>query len=263
MATGWFDLVTAAFGGGVSVKLLDYVYREYVRQSTEKKTARRLIDRNLDPILKSADELVGKLGYLARTDFAELPLDIPRTGTAFQNWFPHLELLYLFAQFWSRMQILRLESVLFNVSRDKRGAKLLDFFKTLESSQVRIVGRGWQRGIGEALIERQGQDYRTITYYDFAQRFLSDPLFNRWFQPLVDILARSHHTKERQQVLVYGAVLHALLDTLDETHAVSRDTTAWPNKLTQKSRRALEYRTFKVYLPFVKSPRKYTRTGTD
>ena len=70
-----FDLVSfigAAFSGGIAVKLLDYGYQEYRRRSETSRTAKSITDTHLDPILKSADELVAKIRSLAQADFQDL-----------------------------------------------------------------------------------------------------------------------------------------------------------------------------------------------
>ena len=53
MAASWIDLLGAGVSGGVVVKLLDYIYQEYLRRSKARKTAKDLIDKHIDPILKS------------------------------------------------------------------------------------------------------------------------------------------------------------------------------------------------------------------
>lgn len=76
-------------------------------------------------------------------------------------------------------------------------------------------------------------------------------------RPLYTLTTRMRHTQERQRLLQYGAVLHALIDTLDPKHHVTGNRPGWPNKLTKNSRRALRFRVFSVYLPFVRTKEKY------
>ena len=257
MNASWFDLLAAAFSGGVVVKLLDYVYQEYRRRSEASESAKKLIDRHLDPILKSADELVGKVRSLAQSDFRQLTNAPTPKEDRFESWEPYLDALYLFAQFWSRIQILRLEGMYVNLASDKRGKKLLDFLAALEATKTRLVDRAWQRGIGETLLEHRSNGVRAITYIEFVQRFLSSDEIQKWFQPLVSTLVRINHTRERQRLLVYGVILHALMNTLDSQHLVTRDRPGWQNKLTDKSKRSLKFRVFPVYLPFVERPERY------
>ena len=144
------------------VKALDYLYQEYRRRSEARKSAKDLIDRHIDPILKSADELVGKIRSLAQSDFRELIKAPAPKDSQFDSWLPYLNILYLFAQFWSRIQILRIESLFVNLGSDERGKQLLNFFKVLEAKKTRLVERAWQRGIGEALVEHTNEGVRTI-----------------------------------------------------------------------------------------------------
>ena len=115
MNASWLDLLGAGISGGLIVKILDYLYQEYRRRSEAHKSAKDMIDRHIDPILKSADELVGKLRSLAQSDFRDLlKAPVPK-DSEFESWLPYLNILYLFAQFWSRIQILRIESIFVNL----------------------------------------------------------------------------------------------------------------------------------------------------
>jgi hypothetical protein len=74
--TGWLQIIGAALGGGfvggITLKILDIGYQEFQRRRTERVTASKFVDEHLDPLLKSADELNGKLRSLAESDFLEL-----------------------------------------------------------------------------------------------------------------------------------------------------------------------------------------------
>jgi len=261
-----FDLLSfmgAGFSGGVAVKLLDYGYQEYRRRSETSRTAKNITDTHIDPILKSADELVGKIRSLAQADFQGL-IEAPMPGNAGEEsrWSPYLSLIYLFAQFWCRIQILRIESLFVNLSADKRGKHLLVFFDALEATKNRLTERSWERGMGEIIIERTSSGERALTFAEFVDRYLSSEEFRAWFEPLMDVLANLGHTGERQRLLSYGVILHALIDTLDSEHAVTRKRDGWPNKLTDRSTRDLRYRVFRTYLPFVAETNRYLRTQT-
>ncbi len=260
MNTGIFDLLGAGFIGALIVKLLDYAYREYSLKTQERKSAKKLIDKNLDPILKASDELVGKIRSLAQADFQEI-INAPKPSrNDFEKWFPLLDVMYLFAHFWSRIQILRLEGLFANLGSDKRGHKLLAFFSAIESSKTALVGRAWQRGIGDSLIKQVGNEHYACSFAEFAKQFLSDNEFNRWFTPLLAIISDLNNTSKRQLLLVYCAIIHAMIDTLDENHVITSKKPGWPNKLSKKSRRDMKYRLFKIYLPFVKNPDRYTES---
>jgi hypothetical protein len=257
MSVGWIDLLGASFFGGIAVKGLDFLYQEYRRKSETRKSARDLVDRHLDPILKAADELVGKIRSLAQSDFRELVRAGNPKDIRFDHWFPYLDIAYLFAQFWSRIQIMRMESIFVNLSSDHRGGRLLDFVRTLESTKTRLFERARERGIGETLIEYQGPNIRMLTYKEFVEHFLSSMEFRQWFLPLISILTQLNHTRTRQRLLVYGAILHALIDSLDHKHLVTGERPGWANKFTTKSRRSLKFLIFAEYLPFVTEARRY------
>jgi len=166
-------------------------------------------------------------------------------------------LLYLFGVFWARIEILRRESLYVKLAEDKTGAKLKAFIDCLEARKVRLVSRAWQMGIGDCLIERHGSSLECIGFKEFVER-LSSPEFGRWLLPLQQLLLNSFDRRTRQHILLYGCVLHALIDTLDPKHLVTGDRPSYPNKLDEKSRRGLRYRIFGVYLKFVKNQTKYT-----
>lgn len=257
MDIGWLDIFGAGFVGGLFVKIFDYIYKEYTRRAEEQQSAKNLINRHIDPILKSTDELVGKIRSLAQSDFREIVNAPDPKETNFESWFPYLNLIYLFAQFWSRIQILRIESLFVNLGSDRRGKQLLDFIKALESTKTQLVERSWQRGMGESLIEYTDNGVRSISYFEFVHKFLTNDEYRKWYQPLVSSLIHINHKREKQRLLVYGVILHALIDTLDNKHLVTHNRPGWPNKLTTKSMRNLRYRLFRVYLPFVPNSKCY------
>ena len=120
----------------------------------------------------------------------------PPKGKQFEEWLLYLDFMYLFAQFWSRIQILRTEGVFVNLSADIRGKKLIDFFRALESTRTRLIGRSWQRAIGETLLVQSENGLSTLTYIDFTERFLSNNEFRRWYKPLTDLLMKSNKILE-------------------------------------------------------------------
>lgn len=65
----WLSLFGAAFGGGFTVKLLDIGYQEYRTWKTRHTEDTKTIDERLEPLLRAADELVGKLRSLTEQDF--------------------------------------------------------------------------------------------------------------------------------------------------------------------------------------------------
>lgn len=256
MGVSLLDLGVAALSGGVVVKVLDYLYMEYGRRREATETSQQIVNRHLDPVLKAADELVGKLRSLAQHDFVEFN-DYPELKNGLAANIELTNFLYLFGQFWARVQILRIEGLYVNLAADEKGKKLKSFLDTLETRGVRVVDRPRQRGMGESLIEQRGNYLSALTYHQFVQHYRLQETIREWFEPLQNRVLQISHSQHRQQLLVYGAVLHALIDTLDPEHLITQARPSWPNKLTKKSRRDLKFRIFKIYLPFVSKIDKY------
>ena len=260
MNATWVDLLSAAVGGGFVLKLLDLGYAEFRQRREATETAKDLVNRHLDPILKAADELVGKLRSLAQEDFKELEYGRVReddSAAKRHELLPLVGLMYLFANFWGRVAVLRRESVYANLARHKRGARLLQFVESLETRNIRIVDRQLQRLIGEALITPEGSRFDTMSLHEFSETYVKDGALREWLHPLRTLLLTTRHRRIRQRVLLYGAVVHMLVDTLDDKHRVTRDRPSYPNKLTQRTRRDLRFRIIEQYLPFVGNREKY------
>jgi len=100
--------------------------------------AKRVVSTQLDPLLKAADELHGKLRSLAEEDFREFRtiVETNATGSDLVNL---CSTLYLFAQFWGRLEILRRESFHAELTKNRQGKLLMDFLRCLESKHVRLV----------------------------------------------------------------------------------------------------------------------------
>jgi hypothetical protein len=92
---------------------------------------------------------------------------------------------------------------------------------------------------------------------------MSSQDFRQWFSPLARALSRLNHSGAKQRLLTYGVILHALIDTLDSKHLVTRERPGWPNKLTTKTKRELKFRVFRQYLKFVNEPERYLRSRKD
>jgi hypothetical protein len=148
---GWLQLFAAALGGGLTVKVVDIVYQEVRRRLDQRESVTTFVDGHLDPLLKAADEVVGKLHSLATEDFKSLAGRRFNLRPISDNDFGGL--LYLFSRFWARIEIIRQEGLSVAITKDRRGAMLQSFLACLESRKVRIVDRTSQRAIGELLVK--------------------------------------------------------------------------------------------------------------
>jgi hypothetical protein len=162
-------------------------------------------------------------------------------------------LVYLFVQFWSQVESVRLAGMSASVGRSKRGKWTQSFLTCLESRRVRLINRISQRALGEAVLVNG----RTMNFVEFIKCYDTDPYIKRWLAPLLTVLSNLDKSDERQKVLQYAVVMHAFIDTLDKGHLVTHDRPATPNKLNRESWRDLNYRVFAVYLTFVADRSKY------
>jgi hypothetical protein len=256
----WSHFFTFLSGAAVLAlvqRFLPPLVAEAWRFLREQRDARRVVALQLDPLLKAADELYGKVLALAKEDFTEFR--DRSDGSTPGDVVDLCSTLYLFSQLWARLEILRRESFHAELARDKRGARILKFVHTLESKQVRLVDRGWQRAIGESLIVGdRGTGIRP--FREVVEMYESSERLRTWFQPLSGTLRRSDTRKVRQRLLQYGVIVHAMIDTLDPNHYTTKDRPGYPNKLTRRARRDLIGRVFRIYLPDVKGVAKYTGT---
>ena len=219
--------------------------------------AKRVVSTQLDPLLKAADELHGKLRSLAEEDFREFRtiVETNATGSDLVNL---CSTLYLFAQFWGRLEILRRESFHAELTKNRQGKLLMDFLRCLESKHVRLVDRAWQRAIGELVFTEAKPVVNLITFREFVERYEQIERVREWVRPLEELLRETKFRRARQRALQYGVIVQALIDTLDPNHHTTRERPAYPNKLSRRAKRELIGRVFGVYLQDVKQVQKYT-----
>ena len=140
-------------------------------------------------------------------------------------------LVYLFVQFWSEVKIVRFRGLTTANARSVRGGQARAFLTCLESRRVRLIDRISQRAIGESALRDGG----TMNFVEFVKGYDRDPYVQRWLKPLLTVLSDVRDVDNRQRILQYATVIHALIDTLDRDHDVTRDRPATPNKLNAKS----------------------------
>lgn len=253
----WLTLLASSIGGGFVVKLFDYLHDELRRYRERTHTAKDLLTKHHDPILKAADELVGEIRSLAITDFEDFRLDIAGTATGVSSVRRTAAVFYV-VQFWARLQLLKLETGYVALAAGPAGPRLQKFIERLESRSLRLVDRAWQRAAGEAILVSDGSARRPMNLFEFAGKYHSDEQFRAWFAPLSDLLAATaKHKPSRQRILKYGCVVHALIDAQDPKHVVTTKRDPWPHKLSPAVRKELAYGTFKAHLTFVEEPERY------
>lgn len=238
-------LFIAAVSGGLASTLIEQFVIAPIRAHwRQRKAAKDIVDAHLDPLLKAADAIVGKTISLAQRDFAPLA---DRAGDETDT--DLVGLTYLYASFWGRVEILRAESLGVSIAGDSRGKRLGKFITCFESQRIRLVNRTHQKAIGEVTTDLlAGGGLRTIGVVEFGEKLAASKVAESWCQPLTDLLGRTSDRSTRQKLLIYGVVLHSLVDTLDPDHHSTHKRSSYPNKLTRESKRRIEHLVFREYL---------------
>jgi len=249
-------LFIAAVSGGLASTLIEQFVIAPIRAHwKQRKAAKDIVDAHLDPLLKAADAIVGKTISLAERDF------IPLTGHTGQGPDTNLiGLTYLYASFWGRVEILRAESLGVSISGDPRGKKLSKFITCFESQRIRLVNRTHQKAIGELATElRADGALRTIGVVEFGEKLSAGSIAEGWCKPLTDLLQGTGEKSIRQKLLMYGIVLHSLVDTLDPDHHSTHERSSYPNKLSKESKRRIEHLVFREYLQGTGATNRYAK----
>jgi hypothetical protein len=251
-------IFAAALSGGIVAKLIDYPVDWIKYYFGQRKSAKSLVDAHLDPLLKAADAIVGKTSSLAERDFS--PQNQQRSPESSASLDPDLiGLIYLYARFWGRINILAEESLGVSLASDRRGAKLQKFIACLGSPQIRLVNRTHQNAIGELTTDPSNDGrQRTIGLVEFGKKISEDSSAVVWCKPLVDLLGNTKIKAVRQQVLVYGVIAHALVDTLDPDHLSTHPRPSYGNKLSKSAKKQIEHLVFREYLKGTEARNLYT-----
>lgn len=242
----WLAVFIAALSGGIVAKLIDYPVDWIKYYFGQRKSAKALVDAHLDPLLKAADAIVGKTTSLADRDFSIEQQDSASSAALNPDL---IGLAYLYARFWGRINILAEESLGVSLASDKRGAKLQKFIACLGSPQIRLVNRTHQNAIGELTTEPSFDGrLRTIGLVEFGKKISEESSAVAWCRPLLEILSKTNIKATRQQLLIYGVVAHALVDTLDPEHQSTHPRSSYDNKLSKSSKQQIEHLVFGEYL---------------
>lgn len=247
--------IVTFISGGVLLEIIKLVYPDLKKIFQRRINAKNIFNRYSELILKSADELFGKIYSLAEEDF--------RTFTRYNAQTDEMNkiyILYLFASFWASLGILKQESSYIHLARIKKGRKLLKFVTSYESKRNRILERSYQRAIGESVIVGESSGLKIMSLYDFANEYNRvGSNISKIVSPLETKLFQTGNKEVRQKFLLFGMIIHSLIDFLDKSHDVVRDRRPYLNKLNEKTKEQLRIRIFNHYLPFIEDSIKYYR----
>jgi hypothetical protein len=242
--------------GGAIWEAFKFFYPDIKRPIASRLQAKKTFYENLDPILKSASELYGKLESLAKEDFATFVN--PSKSNSQNPEHNRKYVLYLFAQLYAQLEYLRLQSQYIDLSKLQKGKQLLRFIETFESRKYRILDRSIQRIIGECMITNQDQRFRVMTLNRFLEEIeMPETSLCKWINELEQMLLQVNDKEKRQVVLRFGIIVAALIDHFDPKYKTVRRRETYINKLSIKSKRMIRDHLTNHYLEFVENKDRY------
>ena len=246
----------ALVSGGAIWEGLKFFYPDIKRPIQARIDAKKSFYKNLDPILKSANEFYGKIESLSKEDFSTFIA--PANSNSKKPEHNQNYICYLFAQFWAQLEYLRLESQYTSLSRINKGEELLKFIDTIESRKYRILDRSLQRIIGESLITEEKQKFRVLTLKEFLDGVNNpESTLSNWINYLKEVLNNTSDKEQRQIILRFGIIVTALMEHFDPKYKTVRQRSVYKNKLNPKSKRIIKEHLMKRYLSFVKKKDRY------
>lgn len=248
-----FITITLAIGIWEAFKFFYPDIRRIIESRIEAKNS---FFQHLDPILKASSELFGKLESLAKEDFSTFIN--PQNSNSENPEHNRLYVYFLFCQFWAQLESLRAESQYTALSQLQEGKQLLRFVETFESRRFRILDRSVQRILGGCLLNAKEKRFPVMTLTEFVME-LENPNshLQKWVNQLKSSLDRVKEKEVRQRVLIYGVIVAALIDHFDPEYKSVRRRKIYRNKLSPKSRKAIQNTLLTHYIDFLKTPNNY------
>lgn len=122
---GVLQTFLTALGGGVTAKLFEIIYQELKSRKQSAATTTQFLDQHIEPLLKAADELVGKLRSLTEGDFK--PISKVDPEGAWQENHEFSSLVFLFGRLWAQVETVRHQALSGQFSSNDRGRQILGF----------------------------------------------------------------------------------------------------------------------------------------
>lgn len=254
-AVSTMGAILTFLSGGLFVKVVELGTQFGRDHLTRRQTEKTFINDHLGPLLKEADEVCGKLRAEADRDFKGLVAQIDGLVPIETVGFA-----YLIARLWGRIELFRRASLNTVIGKDQRGKKLQQLLNCMESQRVRLVPRLAQRAIGELMISKEKDGYEILPFIEFAEKYHADTQFQEWLAPLITKLRNLQDKSTRQRILLYGIVIHVMIDVLDPLHEITHERPGYANKLSKKTYRDANHRIFEIYLTFVGNRSRYIGT---
>lgn len=241
--------------GGVLWEGFKFIYPDLKRIIESKINAKKILNKNIDPLLKSASELYGKLESLAKEDFASFIN--PQNSNSVDPEQNKKYVMFLFSQFLGNLEYLRLENQYISLAKTDKGKNLLRFIETIESRKFRILDRSVQRIIGESMISDSNAKFNILTLKEFIEKKDRDENFSIWIDKLDIALIETKQKNQRQRILIFGIIVALIIDYFDPDYKIARRRDIYSHKLSKRSKKLIQNVLSKHYLPFIKTKLKY------
>lgn len=226
-----FQSIITLLSGGFFWEIIKFFQPDINRVFKQQRDAKTTFYQSIDPILKSCNELYGKLLSLSKEDFATF--NNQQNSNSLNPEINRLYVYYLFAQFWANIEYVRLENQYESLIKIKKGHELLKFIETLESRKYRVLDRSIQRIIGENLLISKEQKFRVMTLHEFVENVNDkSSSLSRWVKFFEVEFSKIKFNETRQRILVYGIIVSIMIDHFDPNHKIIRKRPYYTNKLT-------------------------------
>lgn len=166
-------------------------------RATKEQQVEELMSRYREPLLRAAFDLQSRIYNIVKQDFL---VRYGAKGREHERWYAHDNTVFLFAEYFSWVEILRRDVQFLDLGDVERNRLLVDRLdaiahtfaddREIEDPTFRIF-RGDQRALGELLISsgEDGQSRRCVGYAQFRAKLRDDRSFAEWFRPLADDVA--------------------------------------------------------------------------
>ena len=252
----WLSTLLTLVSGSAAWEGIKFFYPNISREIKAYKEAHKNLYESIDPILKAADELYGKLISIVSEDFSTFTnrgsskskdIDLNRKYV-----------YYLFSQFLAQLEYIRMKSQYSSISKIRKGRELLKFIETYESRTFRLVDRSIQRMIGESLILNSTGSYKVMSLSQFYVNIHdASNKSNIWIKKIEDKLLATYDKEVRQSVLVFGVIVAALINNFDPKSRIVRSREIYKNKLSRNSKMKIKRVLLTSCLPFIKNKDMY------
>ncbi|WP_188937289.1 hypothetical protein [Puia dinghuensis] len=252
----WVGGLITLISGSAIWEGVKFFYPSISREIKTYREAYKNLYESIDPILKAADELYGKLISIANEDFSTFTNRGKSNATDVD--LNRKYIYYLFAQFLAQLEYIRMKSQYSSISKIRKGRELLKFIETYESRTFRLVDRSIQRMIGESLILNSTGSYKVMSLSQFYINIHdASSKSNIWIKKIEDKLLATNDKEVRQSVLVFGVIVAALINHFDPKSRIVRSRKIYKNKLSRDSKNKISKVLFTSYLPFIKNKEIY------